>query len=133
MMKGGVRGATPDVSALAAIDGKRMTVILWHYHDDDLPGPAAAVEVAVANLPPGAAGPTLRQYRIDHDHSNSFTAWQKMGSPQKPTAEQYAQLERAGQLAEVTDGATLTTETRGPVIRLSLPRQAVSLLVIEWK
>jgi hypothetical protein len=33
----------------------------------------------------------------------------------------------------VTDGATLTTETRGPVIRLSLPRQAVSLLVIEWK
>jgi xylan 1,4-beta-xylosidase len=133
MMKGGVRGTTPDVSALAAIDGNRAMIMLWHYHDDDLPGPVAAVEVSLANLPAGAAGATLRQYRIDHDHSNSFTAWQTMGSPQKPTAEQYAQLERAGQLAEMADGAKLTTENGAPLIRLSLPRQAVSLLVLEWK
>jgi xylan 1,4-beta-xylosidase len=133
MMKGGVRGATPDVSALAAVDGKRATVMVWHYHDDDLPGPAAAVEVSLANLPAGASGAMLREYRIDHDHSNSLTVWQQMGSPQKPTAEQYAQLERAGQLAEVAGAATLTTEKGSPMVGLSLPRQGVSLLVLDWK
>src|SRR5207302_8145909 len=30
----GVRDA-PDVSALAARDGDTLTVLLWHYHDDD--------------------------------------------------------------------------------------------------
>ena len=31
-------------------------------------------------------------------YSNSYEAWKKMGSPQQPSPEQYAQLERAGQL-----------------------------------
>lgn len=133
MMKGGVRGATPDVQALAALDANRLAVMIWHYHDDDLPAPAASIELSLAHLPAGAAGATLRHYRIDHDHSNSFTVWQQMGSPQKPTAEQYAQLERAGQLAEVADAAKLTSEKGNAMIRLSLPRQGVSLLVLEWK
>ncbi len=40
----------------------------------------------------------LTHYRIDQEHSNSFTTWKKMGSPQNPTAEQIAVLEKAGQL-----------------------------------
>ena len=31
----GVRGA-PDVGGLASLDGKRLSVLLWHYHDDGL-------------------------------------------------------------------------------------------------
>jgi xylan 1,4-beta-xylosidase len=40
----------------------------------------------------------LQHYRIDETHSNSYTVWNKLGSPQSPTAEQYAQLKDAGQL-----------------------------------
>ena len=40
----------------------------------------------------------VQHYRIDPDHSNSFTVWQTMDSPKKPTADQYATLEKAGQL-----------------------------------
>jgi len=40
----------------------------------------------------------LPDFRIDETHSNSFTAWKKMGSPAKPTEEQMAALEKAGKL-----------------------------------
>src|SRR5262249_51472562 len=42
----GVRGA-PDVSALVALDGDTLTVLAWHYHDDDVPGPDAEVALDI--------------------------------------------------------------------------------------
>jgi xylan 1,4-beta-xylosidase len=134
MLKTGVRGAMPDIDALAALDQKRLTVMTWHYHDDDVPGPDAAMELTVTGLPAAAAsGATVRHYRIDRDHSNAHTAWLAMGSPQQPTAEQYARLEQAGRLAELAEQTPLRVDNGSAVVRFSLPRQAVSLLVLEWK
>ena len=133
MLKDGVRGATPDVDALAALESNRLTIMAWHYHDDDLPGPDAAVELSVNGLPSAASGATLRHYRIDRDHSNSHTAWLAMGSPQQPTPEQYAKLEQAGKLAALGDATPVRVEGGKAVLRVDLPRQAVSLLMIEWK
>ena len=128
--KSGVRAA-PDVSAMAALDAKTLTALVWHYHDDDIPGPDAAVALTLSGLPHQGKA-TLTQFRIDDAHSNSFTAWKAMGSPATPTPEQYKALEKAGLLARFgvpekvhVTGGTLTT-------RLTLPRQSVSLLVLEW-
>jgi xylan 1,4-beta-xylosidase len=135
MLKEGVRGAMPDVSALAALEPKRLAVLVWHYHDDDVPGPAADIELKLDGLPEAAAGAgaTVRQYRIEHDHSNAYTAWLAMGSPQEPTGEQYAAMERAGQLAELGEASPLAIKDGSASVRVTLPRQAVTLLVIEWK
>ena len=101
IQKSGVR-TTPDVSALAALDrrGKTLTALVWHYHDDDVPGPDAAIALTLHDLPHEGAA-TLTQYRIDDAHSNAFTAWKAMGSPASPTAAQYKALEQAGQLARL--------------------------------
>jgi xylan 1,4-beta-xylosidase len=133
MLKAGVRGPTPDVNALATSEPTRLAIMTWHYHDDDLPGPDATVELIVNGLPAAAAGAMLRHYRIDRDHSNAYTAWLAMGSPAEPNPEQYAKLERAGKLAALGDPVPLQVENGSAVVRLTLPRQAVSLLVIEWK
>src|SRR5439155_5844770 len=77
---------------------KRLCAMVWHYHDDDVPGPAADVTVSLAGLPDGVREGRVQHFRIDEHHSNAFTAWRAMGSPQRPTPEQYAQLERAGHL-----------------------------------
>ena len=45
----GVRKA-PDVGALASRAGEKVYVMVWHYHDDDVPGPDAAVELEIAGL-----------------------------------------------------------------------------------
>ncbi len=133
MLKSGVRDA-PDVSALASLDqaSKKLSVLLWHYHDDDLPGPDANVDLALNGLPPNAHRATLRHFRVDKSHSNAFEVWKQLGSPQQPTREQYAQLEQAGHLALL--GAPQAASIEGGLLKLPLllPRQAVSLLEIEW-
>jgi len=82
-----------------ALDAKSLCVLVWHYHDDDLPGPTAAVALSLAGLPLRNGEAKLEHFRIDEDHSNGFTAWKRIGSPQQPGPAQYGQLEQAAQLS----------------------------------
>jgi xylan 1,4-beta-xylosidase len=130
ILQRGVR-ERPDVGALASHGGNRLTILVWHYHDDDVPGPDADVRLTVDGLPARRAEARLHHFRIDADHSNAHTAWLRMGSPQKPTAEQRVQLERAGELESVASPAALKVSDSRATLTFSLPRQGVSLLVIE--
>src|SRR4051812_4161219 len=78
IVKSGVREKA-DVMGLASIDDKRLCVMVWHYHDDDVSGPAAEVDLNAVGLPEGAGEAMLEHYRIDEEHSNSFAVWKKMG------------------------------------------------------
>ena len=126
----GVRG-TPDVYALAARGARDVTVLVWNYHDDDVPAPAADVELTVEGLKNGAA--TVTHYRVDGAHSNSYAAWLKMGSPQPPSPAQHRQLERAGNLAQLAPPKRVRIDGGKTVERFALPRQGVSLLVIAQR
>jgi xylan 1,4-beta-xylosidase len=128
----GVR-ETPDVAAFATLDAHRLCVLVWHYHDDDIPGPDAAVSLELNALPIAAGPATLRHYRIDEKHSDAFALWQQMGRPAQPTPEQYAQLEAAGQLAQLAAPADITIKNNKAGVSFLLPRQGVSLLVLEWR
>jgi len=132
MMKDGVRDK-PDVAALASRDANKLTILAWHYHDDDVPGPSASVTLTVEGLGLQRGRARLQQFRIDATHSNAYTAWQQLGSPAAPTPAQYQQLEAASQLARVSDTPPNVDVTDGrATITVTLPRQAVSLFVIEW-
>jgi xylan 1,4-beta-xylosidase len=127
----GVRG-TPDVSALASLDQNKLCVLVWHYHDDDVPGPAAAISLNLSGLPL-PSNVKVTEYRIDQEHSNSFAAWRKMGSPQSPSPDQYAELEKAGGLARIDTPHVMTWVGGVASLPVILPRQAVSLFVLEWR
>ena len=140
-MREGVRG-TPDVSAMAALDAKRLFVLLWHYHDDDVSGPIADVTLRVASLPKDLRALRLNHYRIDAEHSNAYEVWRAMGEPKTPTAEQYGKLVAAGQLEELRTSeafsasqghATVEANQGSATVVTRLPRQAVSLLVFSWQ
>jgi xylan 1,4-beta-xylosidase len=126
----GVR-SRPDVGALASFDGRRLAVMVWHYHDDDVPGPDAVVELGVSGLAALRGGATLTHYRVDGEHSNAYAAWQRLGSPLAPTEQQYAALEQAGKLAVLGAPERIAFQDGATTIRFSLPRQGVSLLVFE--
>jgi xylan 1,4-beta-xylosidase len=132
IMRDGVRAA-PDVGVLASVEAKKLNVMVWHYHDDDVPGADAAVEMTLDGIPFANGTATLTHYRIDAEHSNSFEEWKRMGSPTAPTVAQYARLLKAGQLAELAAPETVRVENGKAVVQVKLPRQAVSLLVVEWK
>jgi xylan 1,4-beta-xylosidase len=125
-----VRGEKPDVNALAGTDGRSATVLVWHYHDDDLPGSVVHVEIEIKGLPGERL--LLHHYRIDRDHSNSYEVWKRMGSPQNPTPLQYAELEQAGQLQLFTSPQWINTRNGTAELEFDLPRQGVSLLRLSW-
>ena len=55
-----------------------------------------------------------------------------MGSPETPTDEQYATLERAGQLQTLEGAPSLSRGDKGAKVSFTLPRQGVSLIVVTW-
>lgn len=125
-----VRGASTDIGGLAASDKRSASVMIWNYHDDDIQDAGQQVSVTMNGLPAGSV--TLTEYRIDNEHSNSYEVWKKMGSPQNPTKEQIARLEKAGQLQ--TMGKPSKQVVRNGLLKTTivLPRQGVSLLKAEW-
>ena len=130
VIQDGVKGEQPDINALASTDGKSISIMVWNYHDDDLPADATKIELTVNSLPSNKI--LTHHYRIDEAYSNSYSAWIAMGRPQKVDNAQYKKLERAGQLqlldspqwVEASDGTT--------TLHFSLPRQGVSFLKLSW-
>ena len=123
---------TPDVDSIATKSDHEAAVMLWNYHDDDRPAPSAEVQVTIAGIPSGVMKVLLEHYRIDDAHSNSYSAWKAMGSPQTPTPEQYARLKEAGQLELLSAPQWLDVSDGKVTIGMNLPRQATSLMRIKW-
>ena len=131
ILKGGVR-AEPDVSALASLESNQLCILLWHYHDDDTSGPAADITLRLDGLPIKAVTVQVRHFRIDTDHSDAFTVWQSMGSPLTLSPQQFSELAKAGQLAELVPAKEIHFRNGQAVLHVNLPREAVSLLVLQW-
>jgi xylan 1,4-beta-xylosidase len=124
-----VRGST-DIGGLAAKDKRSATVMIWNYHDEDKLDGGEEVEVRIKGIPGNSI--TVTEYRIDESHSNSYTVWKKMGSPQNPTADQVAALEKSGQLEKMAKPKKVKASDGSFNIVTKLPRQGVSLLKLDW-
>jgi xylan 1,4-beta-xylosidase len=88
--------------------------------------------VTISGLPADKNRALLQHFRIDPDHSNTFTAWNQMGSPQSPTPEQYRELESAGQLQLLSSPQWIRIQGGAARTNFELPRQGLSLIKIEW-
>jgi xylan 1,4-beta-xylosidase len=124
------RGQQTDIGALAAKDARKATVMIWNYHDMDIQAPPEPVAVSLTGLK--AANVTVTQYLVDATHSNSYEVWKKMGSPQNPTKEQIATLEKAGMLETVGKPQKLAVKNGNLTINTLLARQGVALLKLDW-
>ncbi|MES2003809.1 MAG: beta-xylosidase [Bacteroidota bacterium] len=120
-----------DINALASMDKKTASIMVWNYHDEDVPAPASPVELTIRGIPVKKI--TLTHYRIDDKHSNSYEVWKAMGSPQQPTSEQIKALEKAGQLATLEPPKQVTVTNGTVIVTMALPRQGVSLVQLSWK
>ena len=131
ILSSGVRGR-PDVAAFASRDERRVTIMVWHYHDDDVAGADAAIDLTVTGLPRGASQATLTHYRIDEQHSNAYAEWKRRGSPLAPDQNLYAQLEKAGQLALLSAVERVPVARGRVALAFTLPRQGVSLIELQY-
>jgi len=134
VVRDGVRGQ-PDINVIAARKDKshEVEVLLWNYHDDDLPAAATPIDLVISGLPAKTSRAELEHFRIDASHSNAFTAWKQMGSPQSPTPAQYELLQGAGQLQLLTSPAWTPITQGAAHVQFALPRQGLSLVRISWQ
>jgi xylan 1,4-beta-xylosidase len=131
VLRAGVRGQ-PDIKAIATRKDHEIEVLIWNYHDVDLPVDSAKIELSVSGLPANASQALLEHFRIDSGHSNAFTAWKEMGAPQSPSPRQYEKLESAGQLQLLASPSFIRIEHGTVQLQFTLPRQGLSLVRIRW-
>ncbi|KAF2178588.1 glycoside hydrolase family 39 protein [Zopfia rhizophila CBS 207.26] len=111
----GLRHAT-DAGVLSTCNPEddRLSVFIWCYHDDDLPKPDAEINL-----------------RIDANHSNAYTTWLTMGSPQSPTNDQYTILKASGKLQVLHEPDVVEAKDGIVTVNFSLPIHATSFVVLE--
>jgi len=131
MLRNGVRGKA-DVEGLASRGDHEVTVLVWNYQDDEASVAEKALELSVLGLPTTVKKILVKHYRIDQNHSNSYTVWKAMGSPQSPSAEQYQALKAAGQLQLLDSPRWIESKDGAVRLEFPLPGESVSLLELSW-
>jgi xylan 1,4-beta-xylosidase len=118
----------PDVGVLATRgESGRIDILLWHYHDDDVPGPPAEIHLSVTGLAPGT-GRQARVWRVDRERGDAFTAWKGMGSPPTPTKQQVDRLTRASRVLPLPLPIPPSARNGSVSFERRLPRQSVELI-----
>jgi xylan 1,4-beta-xylosidase len=124
--------SSADIDAMATKGDREAAVLLWNYHDVDEPAAAAPTTVTIDGLPANVHRVLVTHYRIDDTHSNAYTVWKDMGSPQHPTTQQYAELKSIDGLQLLTSPEWMDVVNGTIKVSTEMPRQSVSLLHVKW-
>ncbi len=120
----------PDVSEpLGVIATRRgdnqVAVLIYHSQDRIMSGGKEPIALTLEGLPFERAA--LTYYRIDGHHGDPFSLWEAMGAPDRPTAEQIAQIRTRQESAIMTRshevsirGGTFTTHFDQPLPGVTL-------------
>ena len=125
-------GGPADIDALATTSGREAAIMLWNYQDEEKSAPASSTDLTVRGLPKAASRVLVTHYRIDDTHSNAYTVWKAMGSPQKPSAAQIAELKSKDGLQLLDSPRWIDAQGGAVSITTDLPRHAVSLVQLSW-
>jgi len=126
-----VRKKAPEINGLATVSRNSAYLMCWNYHDkNDITANATKVNLNIQGI--DAVKIRITEYLIDQAHSNSFTAWKKMNSPQNPTAREYHALELAGHLYQSGKVQSMKIHTRQLRLAVNLQPQAITLFKITW-
>jgi xylan 1,4-beta-xylosidase len=131
ILSAGVRGM-PDVGVLATRAEKdgRVDILLWHYRDDDVPGPAADVHLLLTGAALGGQV-QARAWRVDRHSGDAFTAWTAMGAPASPTQPQIDRLLRAARMVARPIALSLRMADGSVALDTRLPVQGVELIEVR--
>ena len=121
----------PDINGMAVTDGKAVKIMLWNYHDILVPAKPASVQMKIMLPADFGNKAQLVHYRIDDTHSNAYTKWLELGSPQNPTPEMIAQLKEAMQLQLLEPAKSIDVTNNQVILDFELPRTALSMIILQ--
>ncbi|MFT4112483.1 GH39 family glycosyl hydrolase [Silvibacterium sp.] len=125
-------GVVSDIDGMATKGANGASILLWNYRDAEAQAASAPVTLAISGMPATAKRVLVKQYRIDTNHSNAYTVWKAMGSPQHPTSEQYAQLLDREGLELIGSPAWQDVKDGQIEVKTELPGESIALLQVSW-
>jgi xylan 1,4-beta-xylosidase len=131
VVRSGVHGSS-DVNVIATRGRQELAILVWNYHDIDIAAPGARIHVTVQGLPKSVRGAKLEHLRIDGEHSNAYTKWKEMGSPQRMDLTDQQELQDAGQLRRLDGPSWIAIEEGRARMEFAMPRESVSLIRLSW-
>jgi xylan 1,4-beta-xylosidase len=126
----GVRGQ-PDIDVLAAVDGERIQILVWNYHDDLVVAEPAPVTLHVALPPAYEAYAAVTHTRVDETHGDAHTVWLSQGSPATPSTAELAALRNAMEPVVLERDRVLGVTDGAVSLSFTLPRFGISLVTLE--
>jgi xylan 1,4-beta-xylosidase len=89
------------------------------------------VTLTISGLAPNRAY-SVEHQRIDNNHTNLYGAWQAMGQPQWPNAQQMAALHQRDSLQPLAPASSSTANAQGQItFDFDLPMPAVSFVAVK--
>jgi xylan 1,4-beta-xylosidase len=130
ILKDSVR-ARPDINGMAVADGQSVKILIWNYHDFIVPAESAPIQLKVKLPPDFGAKAQVTHYRIDDTHSNAYTKWLELGSPQNPDAQMLAGLKAAMELEMLEPAKLIDITNNESTLEFELPRSGLSLVILN--
>jgi len=73
----------------------------------------------------------ITHYRIDDTHSNAYTKWLELGSPQDPGPEMLAKLKAAMELEMLEPAKLIDVTNQEAILEFDLPRFGLSFIILN--
>ena len=130
ILKDSVR-ARPDINGMAVADSQSVKILIWNYHDYLVPAESASIRLKVKLPPDFDSKARVIHYRIDDKHSNAYTKWLELGSPQNPDAQMLAKLKAAMELEMLEPAKLIDINGGEAALNFDLPRSGLSLVILN--
>jgi xylan 1,4-beta-xylosidase len=121
----------PDINGMAVADDQSVKILIWNYHDYLVPVEPVSIRLKVKLPPDFGSKAKLTHYRIDDTHSNAYTKWLELGSPQNPNAEMLAGLKTAMELEMLEPAKFIDITDSEATFNFELPRFGLSLIILS--
>jgi xylan 1,4-beta-xylosidase len=123
--------ARSDINGMAVADDQSVKILIWNYHDYLVPAEPVSISLKVKLPPDFGSKAQLTHYRIDDTHSNAYTKWLELGSPQNPDAKMLAQLTTAMELQLLEPAGVIDITGSKALLEFELPRFGLSLIILH--
>lgn len=110
---------------------KTFQAVLWNFDETQANDSAANFQLTFKNLPQNSKHATMQIYQIDSLHSNSYSAWKKLGAPQDPTHEQIEELKHSQNLELIEEREDIQIKEGTINFQLTLPPCSVCLMKVR--
>ena len=119
------------VSAFATRDANRITIVVTNYQHDKISndGNTYQVNLDINTHWISNANLTIRHWRIDENHSNSYTVFKKEGAPKLPNPLQVDAIKKRMELEMLEPPGIVTNKELSNIV-FQLPCNSVSLIEI---